>query len=82
MTSKFTANITATSLLNVRYSIQLADNGYTRSDELRLSPAACDTKSSSRVIAIIIPSLNNILLFLLKKIEKVFCMFLCLYLMQ
>jgi hypothetical protein len=31
----------------------------TRSDELRYSPAACDTKSSSRVIAIIIRSLNN-----------------------
>jgi hypothetical protein len=30
-----------------------------RSDELRHSPAARDTKSSSRVIAIIIRSLNN-----------------------
>jgi hypothetical protein len=34
----------------------------TRSDGLRHSPAARDTKSSSRVIAIIIRSLINILL--------------------
>jgi hypothetical protein len=34
----------------------------TRSDELRHSSAARDTKSSSRVIAIIICSLNNVLL--------------------
>jgi hypothetical protein len=34
---------------------------YTRSDELGLSPAARDTKLSSRAIAIIIRSLNNIL---------------------
>jgi hypothetical protein len=33
----------------------------TRSDELCHSPATRDTKSSSRVIAIIIRSLNNIL---------------------
>jgi hypothetical protein len=33
----------------------------TRSDELGLSPAARDTKLSSRAIAIIIRSLNNIL---------------------
>jgi hypothetical protein len=32
----------------------------TRSDELRHSPAARDTTSSSREIAIIIRSLNNI----------------------
>jgi hypothetical protein len=31
----------------------------TRSNELRNAPAACDTKSSSRIIAIIIRSLNN-----------------------
>jgi hypothetical protein len=34
----------------------------TRSDELRHPPAARDTKSSSGVIAIIIRSVNNILL--------------------
>jgi hypothetical protein len=34
----------------------------TRSDELRHSSAARDTKLSSRVIAIIICSLNNVLL--------------------
>jgi hypothetical protein len=37
----------------------------TRSDELRHSPPAHDTKSSSRVIAIIIHSLNNILFLIL-----------------
>jgi hypothetical protein len=37
----------------------------TRSDELRHSPAARDGKSTSRVIAIIICSLNNTLLFCL-----------------
>jgi hypothetical protein len=37
----------------------------TRSDELSHSPAARDRKSSSRVIAIIIHSLNNTLLFCL-----------------
>jgi hypothetical protein len=40
-----------------------------RSAELRHSPAACDTKSSSRVTAIIIRSLNRILFFTI--IEKV-----------
>jgi hypothetical protein len=37
----------------------------TRSDELRHSPAARDRKSSLGVIAIIIRSLNNTLLFCL-----------------
>jgi hypothetical protein len=36
----------------------------TRSDELRHSPAARDTKSSSRVTVIIIRSLNNNILLL------------------
>jgi hypothetical protein len=38
----------------------------TRSDELRHSPASRDSKLPSRVVAIIIRSLNNILLILLK----------------
>jgi hypothetical protein len=35
----------------------------TRSNELRHSPVARDIKSASRVVAIIIRSLNNILLY-------------------
>jgi hypothetical protein len=42
----------------------------TRSDELRHSPPAHDTKSSSRVLAIIIHSLNNTYILLLILIVK------------
>jgi hypothetical protein len=42
----------------------------TRSDELHHSPAARDTKSSSRVIAIIIRLLNNILFSTLRLYER------------
>jgi hypothetical protein len=42
------------------YSILLADDGITRSNELRHSPTARDTKSFARVIAFIIHSMNTI----------------------